>query len=116
MTDCVFNPECLPELLPVYYKRLFPYGPYYRWLSYGNGRSRLLCLYDLVWFGLFVHPFSHICNIGHVNYRLRFATQFIIYGHPHNIINNNTKFKDQLEIKFVTTSRYMCIYTNIHKS
>jgi len=23
----------------------------------------------LVWFGLFVHPFSHICNTGHVNYR-----------------------------------------------
>jgi hypothetical protein len=40
----------------------------------------------LVWFDLFVHPFSHICNNGHVNYRLQFKTQFIIYGHPHNII------------------------------
>lgn len=39
MTDCDFNPESLPELLPVYYKRLFPYGPYYRWLSYGNVQS-----------------------------------------------------------------------------
>jgi len=28
-------------------------------------------------------------------------------------INNNTKFKDQLEVEFVTTSRYMCIYINI---
>eukprot|EP00058_Branchiostoma_floridae_P019687 XP_002605177.1 hypothetical protein BRAFLDRAFT_58959 [Branchiostoma floridae] len=26
----------LPELLPIYYKRLFPYGPYYKWLSYGG--------------------------------------------------------------------------------
>ena len=24
---------------------------------------------SLVWFGLFVLPLSHICNIGHVNYR-----------------------------------------------
>jgi hypothetical protein len=23
--------------------------------------------FDLVWFGLFVHPFSHTCNIGHVS-------------------------------------------------
>jgi hypothetical protein len=38
----------------------------------------------LVWFGLFVHPFSHICKFGHVNYRLQFTTQLIIYGHPHN--------------------------------
>jgi len=40
--------------------------------------------FGLVWFGLFVHPFSHICNIGRVNYRLQFMTQHIIYGHPHN--------------------------------
>jgi len=40
----------------------------------------------LIWFGLFVHPFSHICNIGHVNYILQFTTQLIIYGHPHNTI------------------------------
>jgi hypothetical protein len=30
--------------------------------------------------------------------------------------NNNTKFQDQLEIEFVTTSRYMCIYVNIPKT
>ena len=40
----------------------------------------------LVLFGLFVHPFSHIRNIGHVNYRLQFTTQLIIYGYPHNTI------------------------------
>jgi len=43
-------------------------------------------LMALVWFGLFVHPFSHICNTGHVNYRLQLTTQLIIYGHPHNTI------------------------------
>lgn len=31
-----FSTEQLPELLKVYYKRLFPYEPYYRWLSYGS--------------------------------------------------------------------------------
>jgi hypothetical protein len=41
---------------------------------------------ELVWFGLFVHPFSHICNTGYVNYRLQFTTQLIIYGHPQNTI------------------------------
>ena len=41
---------------------------------------------SLVWFGLFVHPFSHICNIGHVNYRLKFTTQLIIHAYPHNTI------------------------------
>jgi len=38
----------------------------------------------MIWFGLFVHLFSHVCNIGHVNYRLQFTTQLTIYGHPHN--------------------------------
>ena len=32
------------------------------------------------------------------------------------MINNNTKFKGQLEVEFVTTSRYMCIYINIPKN
>ncbi|XP_078057248.1 DNA primase small subunit isoform X2 [Mustelus asterias] len=26
----------LPDLLPIYYKRLFPYSQYFRWLSYGG--------------------------------------------------------------------------------
>jgi len=34
----------------------------------------------------------------------------------YNIINKNTKFKDQLEVVSVTTSTYMCIYLNIPKS
>jgi len=73
----------------------------------------------MVRFGLFVHTFSHTCNIGQVSYRL----QFMYYNTTYNIwtslqynIINNTKFKDQLEVEFVTTSRYMFIYINIHKS
>jgi hypothetical protein len=38
----------------------------------------------------------------------------------YNIINNNTKFKDHLEVEFVTTSIYVCvcvcIYVNIPES
>lgn len=31
-----FDPAGLPELLRVYYKKLFPYGLFYRWLNYGH--------------------------------------------------------------------------------
>ena len=31
-----YNPESLNDLLPIYYKRLFPYEPYCRWLGAGN--------------------------------------------------------------------------------
>ncbi|KAK2516463.1 Prim1 [Columba guinea] len=31
-----FEPAALPELLPVFYRRLFPHGAYGRWLSYGG--------------------------------------------------------------------------------
>ncbi|XP_019333008.1 DNA primase small subunit [Alligator mississippiensis] len=31
-----FEPSALPELLPLYYRRLFPHGPYGRWLGYGG--------------------------------------------------------------------------------
>jgi hypothetical protein len=76
--------------------------------------------FSLVWFGLFVHPFSQTCNIGYVNYRLQFiyynTTCNIWTSTQYNIINNNTKLKDQLKVEFETTSRYMCIYINIPKS
>jgi hypothetical protein len=76
-----------------------------------------LVWFGLVWFGLFVHPFSHTCNIGHVNYRLQFiyynTTYNIWTSTQYNIINNNTKSKDQVES---VTSRNMCIYTDIPKS
>jgi len=34
-----YDPNSLPDLLPTYYKRIFPYAPYYRWLNYGGGKS-----------------------------------------------------------------------------
>ncbi|XP_041374260.1 DNA primase small subunit-like [Gigantopelta aegis] len=36
MNSNKYDPAELPDLLPIYYKRLFPYGPYYRWLHYGG--------------------------------------------------------------------------------
>jgi len=33
-----YDPNSLPDLLPIYYKRIFPYAPYYRWLNYGGGK------------------------------------------------------------------------------
>lgn len=47
MTD--FDPAQLPDLLPIYYKRLFPFGPFYRWLSYGNRKS----IFNQVFFNFF---------------------------------------------------------------
>lgn len=37
-----YSPDELPEYLPVYYKRLFPYGLYYRWLNYGGGMNLMV--------------------------------------------------------------------------
>ncbi|CAJ0573312.1 unnamed protein product, partial [Mesorhabditis spiculigera] len=31
-----YHPDLLPRLLPTYYKELFPFKPYTRWLSYGT--------------------------------------------------------------------------------
>lgn len=31
-----YDPASLPDLLPIYYKKLFPYNPYFRWLNYGG--------------------------------------------------------------------------------
>lgn len=30
-----------PDYLNVYYKKLFPYSQFYKWLSYGNGKYYL---------------------------------------------------------------------------
>ncbi|XP_067644088.1 DNA primase small subunit isoform X2 [Eurosta solidaginis] len=35
----VYDPNILADMLPVYYKRLFPHKPFYRWLSYGLSES-----------------------------------------------------------------------------
>ncbi|XP_077368784.1 DNA primase small subunit [Festucalex cinctus] len=31
-----YDPASLPDLLPLYYRRLFPFTQYYRWLNYGG--------------------------------------------------------------------------------
>ncbi|KAF3697108.1 DNA primase small subunit [Channa argus] len=31
-----YESACLPDLLPLYYRRLFPFSQYYRWLNYGG--------------------------------------------------------------------------------
>jgi len=36
MASVEYSPEMLIDLLPIYYKRLFPYKQFYSWLSYGN--------------------------------------------------------------------------------
>ncbi|XP_034028725.1 DNA primase small subunit [Thalassophryne amazonica] len=36
MPTSAYDPACLPDFLPLYYKRLFPFSQYYRWLNYGG--------------------------------------------------------------------------------
>ncbi|XP_078287520.1 DNA primase small subunit [Rhinoraja longicauda] len=36
LTESRFEASELPDLLPVYYRRLFPFPQYFRWLSYGG--------------------------------------------------------------------------------
>jgi hypothetical protein len=63
------------------------------WSYIQNGNWCIACplcdplvWFGLVWFGLFVHPFTHICNTGHVNYGLQFTTHLVIYRHLRNTI------------------------------
>ena len=35
MTEIKYDASQFPEYLQIYYKRLFPFGPYYKWLTYG---------------------------------------------------------------------------------
>ena len=71
-----------------------------------------VCVCVCVYVCLFVDPFSHTCNIGTsiTVHNLYITTQLTIYGHLPNIINNNTKFKEQLEVVSVTGNRNMSIY------
>lgn len=32
--EILYDSTLLPFMLPVYYKRIFPHKPFYRWLSY----------------------------------------------------------------------------------
>lgn len=42
LTESRYDASELPDLLPVYYRRLFPYPQYFRWLSYGGGKAKIL--------------------------------------------------------------------------
>jgi len=46
-------------------------------------------------------------TIYNTTYNIWTATQY-------NVVNNNTKFKDQLEVEFVTTAIYTSIYIYIY--
>lgn len=35
-SEHAFDPVYLPDMLKVYYKRLFPHKAFYRWLSYAS--------------------------------------------------------------------------------
>jgi hypothetical protein len=56
----------------------------------------------ILWFGLvylIIHSVTHVAlDTSITDYNLYITTQLIIYGHPPNIISNNKKFKDQLEL------------------
>ena len=71
------------------------------------------CAYVCVCVCLFVHPSSHTYNNAYINYRLQFTYYNITYNiwrsTQFNIINNNTKFKDQFGVVSVTTNRNICI-------
>ena len=60
-------------------------------------------------YSLFVHPLSHTCRIGQVNYSLYFIYYNTTYNKwtstQYNIINNNTKFKGHLDVESITTFR-----------
>jgi hypothetical protein len=53
--------------------------------SNGRGRSLSKTQWILVWFGLFVQPFSHTCNIGHIDYRLQLIYYSTSYMDIHTI-------------------------------
>jgi len=62
---------------------------------------------------MFIHSVTHVTlGLPITDYNLYITTQLICTSTQYIIINNNIKFEDQLEVEFVTTSRYMCIYIN----
>lgn len=71
-----YSPDELPEYLPVYYKRLFPYSLYFRWLNYGGGKylvgevkfpslivvpTKVQLGYSVIWLSLEVRPILVQC-------------------------------------------------------
>jgi hypothetical protein len=63
----------------------------------------------LVWFIFFIHSFAHVTlDTSITDYNLYVTTQLLWTSIQYNIIT--TKFKDQLEVESVTTTRYMNLY------
>ena len=78
VADVQEHKQCLfLEYFPLLKKNVFLLHIVIKTLNYM--RLQAAASADLVWFGLFVHPFSHIRNVGHVNYRLQFTTQLMLY-------------------------------------
>ena len=103
--------RCVPQII---YAQII-YVQVQRWQSKaGFGKSWIAwelreCVLRVVY--LLIHSVTYVTldtSVTDYNttYNIWISTQY-------NIINNSTKFKDQLE---VTTSRYMCIYINISES
>jgi len=44
MTEINYDASQFPEYLQIYYKRLFPFGPYYKWLTYGLAPQRYFAM------------------------------------------------------------------------
>lgn len=40
-----YDPSILPNVLPIYFKRLFPHELFYKWLSYGERKLSQLCTF-----------------------------------------------------------------------
>ena len=47
MPEADYDPASLPDLLPLYYRRLFPFSQYYRWLIM-EGVSKLAVYLSLI--------------------------------------------------------------------
>lgn len=43
----VYDASILPDMLPVYYRRLFPHEPFYRWLNYGHCKCHPFISWEL---------------------------------------------------------------------
>ncbi|CAK8697904.1 DNA primase small subunit-like [Clavelina lepadiformis] len=39
LSDAAYDAGSLPSLLPIYYKYIFPFGPYCKWLQYGSSST-----------------------------------------------------------------------------
>jgi len=74
-----------------------------------------MCVDDFGLVYLFIHSVTHITMDTSITDYCLYITTNLWTSTQYNIITIQ-KFKDQLEVEFVTTSIYMHIYVNIPKS